>query len=941
MFVGFGSHYSYWMQRARMKWLFIVVVILLLGTASVRAQLIPQPVYEVRTLYPSNSGIEFPIALSYSNTFKRFYSLVQPSADQAPNSRATVVAYTAYDELIDTTQLAANLGDSANLAFDDVNQRLFLLNSSATLLVQLKVDQNGRLDPTTEVSTDISGLHLSNVVGMAIDNRSEKLLFLDGAASQLLRINVDQISDGANIERFDLAYLGAGDLRGLAVHPVTGHPYLLSPAKQALYELDESAQLVAEHEVSSVALSAPRTLVFASSSDLTDSADTIHLFIANKTKVIEQPNQEELGALPYQIFLPLTTQDDASGSHDLSVDAQKAEFDAITEVTFEPSSAQANIASTQATRLSLVQAIDSSAYSPPSPDPSGITYISSEDTLLVVDGEVDEMPALFTGNNVFGVARTGTLSYVKTTLPWSYEPTDVAYNPTNGYLFYSNDSKKMITEVNPGPDGVHGTGDDSMTSFLTSAFNSMDPEGVAYDPGSGDLFIADGVNSEVYRVNRGANGIFDGVSASGGDDVVTNFDTLALGIEDPEGIEINTTTGNLILTGRLNVLLLYEVTQSGNLVNTFDVSASNGHKLAGVTIAPGSTNPAIASYYIVDRGIDNNSDPNENDGRIYEFSSDPSTPMRDAIFADSFESGNLSLWSTSNTDNGDLSVSPAAALVGGQGLQAVINDNNLIFLTDNWPSAEPRYRARFYFDPNSIAMANADAHYIFQGYSGNSTLILRVEFRYSGGVYQIRAALLNDAATWSNSGWFTLSDAPHYLELDWQAATAVGANDGALAFWIDGVQQAGLTGIDNDTYRIDRARLGAVAGVDTGTRGTYYFDAFESRRQTYIGPATVVPTATPTNTPVATNTPIATDVPSATPTDTPTNTPITTDVPSVTPTDTPTNTPMPTNTPTATNTPTVTNTPTATNTPTVTNTPTATNTPKPTRTPKPTNTPRH
>jgi hypothetical protein len=30
--------------------------------------------------------------------------------------------------------------------------------------------------------------------------------------------------------------------------------------------------------------------------------------------------------------------------------------------------------------------------------------------------------------------------------------------------------------------------------------------------------------------------------------------------------------------------------------------------------------------------------------------------------------------------------------------------------------------------------------------------------------------------------------------------------------------------------------LGAVAGIDAGTRGTYYFDAFESRRQNYIGP---------------------------------------------------------------------------------------------------------
>ncbi|HJS18589.1 MAG TPA: hypothetical protein VJ785_07560 [Anaerolineales bacterium] len=44
-----------------------------------------------------------------------------------------------------------------------------------------------------------------------------------------------------------------------------------------------------------------------------------------------------------------------------------------------------------------------------------------------------------------------------------------------------------------------------------------------------------------------------------------------------------------------------------------------------------------------------------------------------------------------------------------------------------------------------------------------------------------------------------------------------------------------ITGIDNDTRRIDRLRLGSTADLDSGTSGTYYFDAFESRRQTYIG----------------------------------------------------------------------------------------------------------
>jgi hypothetical protein len=147
---------------------------------------------------------------------------------------------------------------------------------------------------------------------------------------------------------------------------------------------------------------------------------------------------------------------------------------------------------------------------------------------------------------------------------------------------------------------------------------------------------------------------------------------------------------------------------------------------------------------------------------------------------------------------------------------------------------------------------------------------------------------VNDSTTWTNTNWFTITDVQHFLELDWRASSAVGANNGGLTFWIDGSQQSNLTGIDNDTRRIDRSRLGAVAGIDTATRGIEYLDAFEARRTSYIGADTSVPiptltftatapfiptqTATPTNTLVGpTNT--ATAIPSLTPTSTVTNTP--------------------------------------------------------------------
>jgi hypothetical protein len=212
------------------------------------------------------------------------------------------------------------------------------------------------------------------------------------------------------------------------------------------------------------------------------------------------------------------------------------------------------------------------------------------------------------------------------------------------------------------------------------------------------------------------------------------------------------------------------------------------------------------------------------------------TATADLIFADGFEAGDLSAWPADTTDGGDLSVNPGAALIGGYGLQAFIDDNNSIYVTNDSPNGEPRYRARFYFDPNSITMVNNDAHYLFYGYSGSSAVVLRVEFRFNKGRYQLRTGLRNDSSSWTNGSWFVISDVPHFIEIDWRAATAVGANNGSLTFWIDGTQRANLTGVDNDTRRLDRVQWGAVAGIDSGTRGTYYFDAFDSRRQIYIGP---------------------------------------------------------------------------------------------------------
>jgi hypothetical protein len=48
-------------------------------------------------------------------------------------------------------------------------------------------------------------------------------------------------------------------------------------------------------------------------------------------------------------------------------------------------------------------------------------------------------------------------------------------------------------------------------------------------------------------------------------------------------------------------------------------------------------------------------------------------------------------------------------------MQAVVDDTAAIYVTDLLPTEERNYRARFYFDPNSVEMAEEDNLILFEG----------------------------------------------------------------------------------------------------------------------------------------------------------------------------------------------------------------------------------
>ncbi|MGY1914982.1 hypothetical protein [Blastococcus sp. SYSU DS0973] len=64
----------------------------------------------------------------------------------------------------------------------------------------------------------------------------------------------------------------------------------------------------------------------------------------------------------------------------------------------------------------------------------------------------------------------------------------------------SGDDKDRIFQIRPGPDGRHGTSDETVTSFSTRGIGNNRPEDGAVDlkfTRDGNLLVIDGTNKEV------------------------------------------------------------------------------------------------------------------------------------------------------------------------------------------------------------------------------------------------------------------------------------------------------------------------------------------------------------------------------------------------------------------------------------------------------------
>jgi hypothetical protein len=250
----------------------------------------------------------------------------------------------------------------------------------------------------------------------------------------------------------------------------------------------------------------------------------------------------------------------------------------------------------------------------PSIDPAGLTYHPPSGRLFIADSEINETPAFnIVQASLFQADTSGSalIDQWDLTQPpiGNSEPTGIAFCTSDGHFYVTNDDAKLIYRY-----AYDGTSFTAVDAVSTSAY-SNDPEGITCDPVSGRIYAIGGQGQKilVYEYNSGFV-FLDEL------DLPTTAGTPSGVPSDPEGIAFDPVSGHLFVVSDPDKAI-FEYTQSGLFIKKFDIDVlTPAHKAPqGLSIGTSSANPQEMSFYIADGIIDNDSDPDERDGRIYEM----------------------------------------------------------------------------------------------------------------------------------------------------------------------------------------------------------------------------------------------------------------------------------------------------------------------------------
>lgn len=228
-------------------------------------------------------------------------------------------------------------------------------------------------------------------------------------------------------------------------------------------------------------------------------------------------------------------------------------------------------------------------------DPSGIAYIPSLGRFYIVDSEHDESP-YFSNTNMFDLNPDGSFVRNFSLTSYTKEPTGIAYNPNDGNIYISDDSKMGVfwaDALNPST---------KLGFFDTRHLGFVDSEDPKIDPLTNHIYMLDGTLKQIVELTI--------------DGKFVDSTPLPSIMQDAEALAYDT-QHDVFFVASGKSKLIWAVDHQGDILGTIDVLSSfSGLKPKGLELAPSSDphDGNALSLYVVDYGADQ-----VNDGRLFEI----------------------------------------------------------------------------------------------------------------------------------------------------------------------------------------------------------------------------------------------------------------------------------------------------------------------------------
>jgi hypothetical protein len=493
---------------------------------------------------------------------------------QAVGAQILLVQFTLFGDRAGSTALPVEQSDGITTDSNTVSPLVILDNGSGSLRF---VTRDGREIATASSPVDLRATGAAEASAIDLDPAADAVVLVSAEQDEILRFGFRQLPRGSQYVaeltggcQIRLPVLREASDISMAIRPSDGNIFLAGGDGTVLHELNRDGHPIAIYDLAPLQLEAVHGLTFAPTADPTDAPGALDLYLL-----------------------------DSSGAGGR-----------IVELAFAPAAAPSTIDAT----ASVGSVVDTSTLDPISSDPGGVAFDPTGRQLLVTDSDIDEIRPE-DGHALFAIAEDGTWTGLGSPGGLT-EVTDVAVDAVGGRWFLTDDSKQVVLVIDLGDDGVYGTRDDRTSRFSTAEFGADDPEGIAF--GQDSLFISSGSTSQVYRVSAGPDGVFSG-QANGSDDMIASFDTEALGIADPEGVDYDPGRGTLYVVSRKAHEAIVEVATDGTLVSRFAVPEGTLNSPGGIALVPAMDGSDSLSLLVADRGEDNADSAAPIDGRLIEL----------------------------------------------------------------------------------------------------------------------------------------------------------------------------------------------------------------------------------------------------------------------------------------------------------------------------------